>query len=75
MGVVAAQRFDQLSCIHSKCTGSMDFSWAWNQLHGTSAKTISRKPFCQLNGSHTGSFAAGSGPMWVHNRPAHSRTG
>ncbi len=41
----------------------MEFSWAWNQLHGTSASTISRKPFCQLNGSHTGSSGTGFGPM------------
>src|SRR6185369_17075923 len=28
----------------------MEFSWAWNQLHGTSAKTISRNPFNWQNG-------------------------
>src|SRR6516165_11506109 len=49
----------QLSCIHSKCTGSMEFSWHWNQLHGTSAKTICTKPLFQVKGSHVGTV-----PTW-----------
>src|ERR1700733_9986319 len=41
----------QFMCIHSKCSGSTEFSWHWNQLQGTSAKTICTKPFFQVNGS------------------------
>src|SRR6266851_752248 len=34
----------QFEWVHSKCTGSIEFSWHWNQLHGISALTIWRKP-------------------------------
>ena len=60
----------QLSCIHSKCTGSIEFSWHWNQLHGTSQATISAKPLLQVNGSQTGNSGAGSGS---HIGPQQSR--
>ena len=53
----------QFSCIHSKCTGSQEFSWHWNQLQGMSESTTSRKPFSQVNGSHTGSSGTGCGPI------------
>jgi hypothetical protein len=53
---------DQFPCSHSKCTGSMEFSWHWNQLHGISESTIWTKPFFQVNGSQVGTSGAGVGP-------------
>ena len=53
---------DQFECSHSKCTGSIEFSWHWNQLHGTSENTICTKPFFQVNGSQVGTSGAGGGP-------------
>ena len=38
----------QLLCSHSKCTGSIEFSWHWNQLQGISEKTICMKPLRQV---------------------------
>src|SRR5207253_10163870 len=62
----------QLSCSHSKCTGSIEFSWHWNQLHGISLITIWTKPLPQVNGYQIGTSGAGSGPMYAHNSPARS---
>ena len=66
---------DQFPCSHSKCTGSMEFSWAWNQLQGISAKTIWTKPFSHVNGSHVGTSGAGGGPRYAHRSPALASTG
>ena len=65
----------QLPCSHSKCTGSIEFSWHWNQLHGISAKTICTKPLAQVKGSHVGTSGAGAGPRYAHTRPALTSTG
>src|SRR2546422_914711 len=53
------RRAFQFSCIHSKCTGSIEFSSACSQLHGTSAKTICTNPFFQEKGSQSGRSGAG----------------
>ena len=45
-------------CVHSKCTGSIEFSWHWNQLHGISALTIWRKPFFHEKNSQSGTSGA-----------------
>src|SRR5207253_5959173 len=66
------RRCPQLSCSHSKCTGSIEFSWHWNQLHGISLITIWTKPLPQVNGYQIGTSGAGSGPMYAHNSPARS---
>src|ERR1700689_5480315 len=57
-----SRRVLQFMCIHSKWIGSMEFSWHWNQLHGTSANTICTKPLDQVNGSQVGTRGAGCGP-------------
>src|SRR5215467_9100610 len=51
---------DQLPCSHSKCTGSIEFSWHWNQLQGISEKTICTKPLPHVNGSHVGTSGGGA---------------
>src|SRR5581483_423262 len=66
---------DQLVCSHSKWTGSIEFSWHWNQLQGISENTICLKPFFQVNGSQVGTSGAGSGPRYAHSRPAFASTG
>ena len=53
---------DQLPWSHSKCTGSMEFSWHWSQLQGISEKTIWTKPFFHVKGSQVGTRGAGGGP-------------
>ena len=53
---------DQFEWSHSKCTGSIEFSWHWNQLHGTSENTICTKPFAQVKGSQVGTSGTGGGP-------------
>ena len=67
-------RRPQLSCIHSKCTGSIEFSWHWNQLHGTVENTICTNPLFQQNGSQFGTSGAGSGPRYAHSKPAFAST-
>src|SRR3569832_1074284 len=62
-------------CIHSKCSGSMEFSWHCSQLHGTSANTICANPFVHEKGSQSGTNGAGSGPRYAHNNPAFCSTG
>src|SRR3989442_6857251 len=66
---------DQFECSHSKCTGSIEFSWHWNQLQGTSANTICTKPFCQVKGSQVGTSGTGGGPRYAHRSPALASTG
>ena len=66
---------DQLPCSHSKCTGSMEFSWHWSQLHGTSENTIWTKPFFQVKGSQVGTSGAGAGPRYAQTSPALASTG
>src|SRR5580692_8966501 len=65
----------QFMCIHSKCSGSTEFSWHWNQLQGTSAKTICTKPFFQVNGSQLGTSGAGCGPRYAQMSPPQVSTG
>src|SRR3954471_11169214 len=65
---------DQLVCSHSKWTGSIEFSWHWNQLQGISEMTIWTKPLRHVNGSQFGTSGAGSGPMYAHSRPAFAST-
>src|SRR5215471_12323412 len=65
----------QFECSHSKCTGSMEFSWHWNQLHGIRPKTICTNPFFHVNGSHVGTSGAGGGPRYAHRSPALASTG
>src|SRR5438128_2342646 len=65
----------QLEWSHSKWTGSIEFSWHWNQLHGISDITIWTKPLPQANGSHIGSSGAGCGPIYAHSSPALASTG
>ena len=65
---------DHRECSHSKCTGSIEFSWHWNQLHGTSENTICTKPFFHVNGSHVGTSGAGAGPRYAQSRPALAST-
>src|SRR5881409_3064030 len=50
---------DQFEWSHSKCTGSIEFSWHWNQLQGTSENTICTKPLAQVKGSQVGTSGAG----------------
>src|SRR4030095_2613293 len=58
---------------HSKCTGSIEFSWHWNQLQGTSENTICTKPFFHVNGSQVGTSGAGGGPREAPRRPPLTR--
>src|SRR4030095_15872907 len=64
---------DQFECSHSKCTGSIEFSWHWNQLQGTSENTICTKPFFHVNGSQVGTSGAGGGPREAPRRPPLTR--
>src|ERR1700683_1754782 len=65
----------QFMCIHSKCGGSIEFSWHCSQLQGTSAKTTWTKPFFQENGSQSGTSGAGCGPRYAQSNPALASTG
>src|SRR6266852_9434059 len=65
----------QFECSHSKCTGSIEFSWHCSQLHGTSENTTCTKPLPHVNGSHVGTSGAGGGPRYAHRRPAFASTG
>src|SRR5262249_60614979 len=60
---------------HSKGTGSIEFSWACSQLHGTSENTTCTKPLSHVNGSHVGTNGAGGGPRYAHRSPALASTG
>src|SRR6185369_3450794 len=59
--VAPPSRTLQFKCVHSKCTGSIEFSWHLNQLHGSSALTIRRKPFGHEKNSQSGTSGRGSG--------------
>src|ERR1700731_2879886 len=59
----------QFEWVHSKCTGSIEFSWHWNQLHGILALTIWRKPFGHEKNSQSGTNGCGSGPRYAHIEP------
>src|SRR6266478_9702931 len=65
---------DQFEWSHSKCAGSIEFSWHWNQLQGTSENTICTKPLAQVKGSQVGTSGAGGGPRYAQRRPAFARS-